>query len=288
VKAGGGPGDFRERLDRARTIERSPAAAEPLDFLVSVLDHQLGRSLQGGMRSSAARVSSGALEARLTDRWPLLDLTAAADPLVQEVSEAVRVLAGAPPVPAPLAQSGRGLLAAGDGEVRSLVEAWLDDPSLLDPRIGAWLRIAAAPLLELAAAGIDPPSRDEWSGPVCPMCGGAPQCSVIVEESGAFLQGSPRYLICARCAARWSFPRSVCVWCGEEDSRRLGPYSADGQDGVRIDACDTCRHYIKTFDLRVPGARQVVPLVDDIATLALDVWAHEQGMSRPALSLAGV
>jgi formate dehydrogenase accessory protein FdhE len=288
VNPQGGPSDFRDRLERARTIERSPATAEPLEFLVVVLDHQHGRSLQGTVRSAAARISSGALEARLTDQWPLLDLSAAMAPLMVEIEEAVGALAVAPSVPGPLIEAGRGLLAAGTDELRSLSGAWLDDPSLLDPRLGAWMRISAAPLLELAAAGIDPPSREEWAGPVCPMCGGPPQCSVIVEESGAFLQGSPRYLICARCAARWSFPRSVCVWCGEEDSRRLGPYSADGQDEVRVDACDSCRHYIKTFDLRREGARQVVPLVDDIATLALDVWAHEKGMARPALSLAGI
>src|SRR5918996_936050 len=156
VKPEGGPGDFRDRLDRAKTIERSPATAEPLEFLVAVLDYQYGRSLQGTVRSAAARVSSGVLEARLTDRWPLLDLAAAIGPLMAEVEEAASVLANAPPVPRPLVGSGRGLLAAGEEERRSLVEAWLDDPSLLDPRLGAWMRISAAPFLELAAAGIDP------------------------------------------------------------------------------------------------------------------------------------
>jgi formate dehydrogenase maturation protein FdhE len=52
--------------------------------------------------------------------------------------------------------------------------------------------------------------------------------------------------------------------------------------------CDTCRGYVKTFDLRKKGAGAVIPLVDDVATLTLDVWAHEKGLTRPAVSLAGV
>jgi formate dehydrogenase maturation protein FdhE len=52
--------------------------------------------------------------------------------------------------------------------------------------------------------------------------------------------------------------------------------------------CDTCASYMKTFDLREKGARDMVPLVDDVGTLSLDIWAHENGLQRPGLSLAGV
>jgi formate dehydrogenase maturation protein FdhE len=58
---------------------------------------------------------------------------------------------------------------------------------------------------------------------------------------------------------------------------------------VRIEACDTCRSYIKTFDLRQPGARDIVPLVDDVASAnVVDLWALDQGLQRPVRSLAGV
>jgi FdhE protein len=57
---------------------------------------------------------------------------------------------------------------------------------------------------------------------------------------------------------------------------------------VRIDGCDTCGGYVKTFDLREDASREVVPLVDDVASLALDVWATSRGLSRPVRSLAGV
>jgi FdhE protein len=111
---------------------------------------------------------------------------------------------------------------------------------------------------------------------------------VIAEESGEFMAGSPRSLICSRCAGWWPFPRATCVACGETDSRRIGGWTAGGWPTIRIEACDTCRAYIKTFDLRQPGGRDVVPLVDDVASAALDLWAADQGLQRPVRSLAGV
>ena len=44
----------------------------------------------------------------------------------------------------------------------------------------------------------------------------------------------------------------------------------------------------RIIDLRERGGKDIVPLVDDVATLTLDVWAHEQGLQRSGVSLAGV
>ena len=76
------------------------------------------------------------------------------------------------------------------------------------------------PLLETARATVPMPGREEWSGAACPACGGLPQASVIAEESGEFMGGSPRALICGRCAGLWTFPRAICAWCGETDPRQ--------------------------------------------------------------------
>ncbi|MQB00250.1 MAG: formate dehydrogenase accessory protein FdhE [Actinobacteria bacterium] len=281
-----GPGDFERRLERARSIEAADAAAQPLAFLVRVLTHQLRRSAEPAVREAAARTAEDALPNRLVQQYPLLDLTSAAAPIAGETQAAVEELGDA--APGPLREAGLSLVARSEMEQRELVEAWLDDTSLLDPRLALWIRVTAGPILELAAARSEPPEKEEWTGLACPLCGDAPQCSVIVEESGAFLQGSPRYLVCGRCAGWWDFPRAKCPTCGEDDSRKISPYAAEDWPWARIDVCEACRGYIKTFDLREKGAMKVVPLVDDVATLALDVWAHEQGLTRQGLSLAGV
>jgi formate dehydrogenase accessory protein FdhE len=238
------------------------------------------------VRTAAAEVGAGSIDNRLVERFPLLNLSASVDVVVDEVPIAVAALRSA--APGPLKNAGEDLAARGGGERRRFVSTWLDDPSLLDPRFAAWIAVAAAPVLELAASGLKPLAKEEWSGPACPACGGPPQVSVIREESGEFMAGSPRNLVCGRCAYWWSFARATCPWCGEDDSRRLGAYSPEGDRSVRIDACDTCRAYVKTFDLREKGGIDVVPLVDDVATLTLDVWAHEKGLQRSGVSLAGV
>lgn len=234
-------------------------------------------------------ITTDALSNRLLDRFPLLDLSRGAGSIVEEIGPAFSTLTAAGSnLPRPLAEAGADLTGRDLLEQEDLVTTWLDDPSLLDPRLALWISIAAGPILEGAAAKMDPPSKEDWQGRACPMCGDVPQCSAIVEESGGFMQGAPRYLICGRCAGWWVFPRAVCPSCGEDDSRRISSYAADVWIWARVDACETCRVYVKTFDLRVKGAGDVVPLVDDVATLALDVWAHETGLERPRLSLAGV
>jgi FdhE protein len=272
----GGPGDFGARLARVRHLISGPeaAAAAPLGVLEAVLVHQENRT------PAVAKQQIGS--------FPALDLQAAVAPIAGEIAIAVSALAGARSMPAPLAEAGRELGERSDEERRAAVEAWLADGTAVDPRAAFWARVAAAPVLELAAAGVEPPGKEQWAEPVCPACGGSPQVSVIAPETGEFMAGSPRLLVCGRCASWWFFPRATCPWCGEDDPRRLVPYVPDGRRFVRIDACETCRSYVKTFDLREPGAKDVVPLVDDVATLALDVWAHQQDLDRHVVSLAGV
>ena len=274
-------------MARAAAVERSAATAAPLAFLSSVLGHQSDRAAAVSVQTVATQVGAGAVVNRLADRFPLLDLAASVDTVVKEIPIAVAAL-GEPLAPGPLDDAGKDLAARNGAEQRGLVESWLDDPSLLEARIAAWIAAAAGPVLELAAAALKPLAKEEWSGPACPACGGFPQVSVIREELGEFMAGSPRYLVCGRCALWWLFARATCPSCGEDDSRKVGAFSPEGERWIRVDACDTCRAYVKTFDLREPGGKDVVPLVDDVATLTLDVWAHEKGLQRPCVSLAGV
>ncbi len=215
---------------------------------------------------------------------PLLDLVAAAPAVIDELAPAVEALRAA--VPGALAEAGDHLRALAPSELAAVVETWLDDTALVEPRLAFWFDVAASPILEPAARGLTAPAA--WSGAACPICGGPPQASVIAEESGEFMAGSPRSLVCGRCASWWPFPRATCIGCGEDDSRRITSFLPDDRRWARVDTCSTCRSYVKTFDLRQPGGVDVVPLVDDVATLTLDVWVQQRGYGRPVRSLAGV
>jgi formate dehydrogenase maturation protein FdhE len=287
----GAPGDFEARLARAEDLLAGPGgvAEGPLRLLAAVVRHQQASASSPEAVAAAARLSEGAAERLAAGRFPLLDLDAAVAPLADGIVTAVAVLAEPGGVaPEPLAAAGRPLGAAPALERMGLVEDWLEDPAAPDPRAAFWVQVAAGSVLEPARAAIATPSREEWTGRACPACGGLPQVSVIAEESGEFMGGSPRSLVCGRCAGWWTFPRATCAWCGQDDPRRLASYIPDGNRSVRIDSCEVCSVYVKTFDLRQAGAQEIVPLVDDVATVALDIWAYEQGLRRPLVSLAGV
>ena len=80
--------------------------------------------------------------------------------------------------------------------------------------------------------------------------------------------------------------RVLCAHCGEEDERRLGYFHAPDFDHVRVDACETCRQYIKTVDLTKLGL--AVPLVDEVASAVLDLWARERGYTKVTPNLIGL
>ena len=306
----GGPGDFAARLARAEHLLAAPGggggAAGPLALLAAVLRFQAARAAAPAVVAAAGAVSAGHELRQAAGRFPLLDLAGAIEPIAAELSSAVFALvrAGAGgsggaerpqtraatplDVPEPLVAAGLALAESVGAERADLVEAWLEDPAVPEPVLGFWVRVAAGPVLEPARAAVATPTRDDWTGSACPACGGPAQLSVIAEESGEFMGGSPRSLVCGRCAGGWTFPRAVCAWCGEADPNRLPSFVPDARRAVRIDGCETCGHYVKTFDLREPGAGELVPLVDDVATVSLDLWARDQGLGRPLVSFAGV
>jgi len=116
---------------------------------------------------------------------------------------------------------------------------------------------------------------------VCPVCGSKPQVAVLRPEG----DGGKRFLVCSFCLTEWEFRRILCPICGEEDYQKLPRYSAEDLVAVRVEACDTCKYYLKSVDMTVDGL--AVPLVDEIATAPLDLWAAEHGYTKVTLNLMG-
>jgi len=118
--------------------------------------------------------------------------------------------------------------------------------------------------------------------PDCPFCGEKPQVGVLRGEG----DGAKRSLICSLCATEWDFRRLLCPGCGEERPEKLPVYTAEEFPYVRIEACDSCRRYVKTVDLSRNGL--AVPVVDELATVSLNLWAEEQGYTKVQLNLLGM
>jgi formate dehydrogenase accessory protein FdhE len=119
----------------------------------------------------------------------------------------------------------------------------------------------------------------------CPFCGGNPQVSFLQNKETTAESGN-RDLICATCLSSWEFRRVVCASCGEERPAKLGYFHSPEFDHVRIEACDTCKYYIKGVDLTRAGF--AAPIVDEIDAAPLDLWAREHGYSKIELNLVGL
>ncbi len=98
--------------------------------------------------------------------------------------------------------------------------------------------------------------------------------------------GAKRWLLCAVCSTEWPFRRVLCWNCGEENKDKLPIYTAAEFPAVRVDACDNCHIYLKSIDLTTDG--HAVPLVDEIAAVALDIWAEEHEYSKLETNLLGM
>ena len=138
----------------------------------------------------------------------------------------------------------------------------------------------------LMETGTTPVGRELAGGErTCPFCGGQPQLSFLQSKESSAESGN-RDLLCATCLTSWEFRRVVCANCGEERPAKLGYFHSPEFDHIRIEACDSCQHYIKGIDLTRIG--HAVPLVDEIYASALDLWAREHGYTKIELNLVGL
>ena len=83
----------------------------------------------------------------------------------------------------------------------------------------------------------------------------------------------------------WGFLRVACPACGEDRFESLPVFTPEGTH-LRVDACDTCHHYLKTIDMTRDGL--AVPVIDELAAVSLDLWAAEKGYKKLTPNLAGL
>jgi FdhE protein len=118
----------------------------------------------------------------------------------------------------------------------------------------------------------------------CPFCGRAPVVSLLREHAENEAIG--RALLCSLCATEWSFPRILCPSCKEGRPERLPRYTAPEIAWMRVEACETCHHYVKAVDLR--KSPDSVPEVDEIGATPLDMVARDRGYTKLEVNIVGV
>lgn len=159
---------------------------------------------------------------------------------------------------------------------RRVLERYLDGD--LDPVAGLdtfVVEVVVQPFAEQAAkSGTQQRVQVGTSQSRCVSCGGSAVLGVLREEG----HGAKRALLCGVCLTEHDYLRVVCPSCDEQRFDALPIYTADRFDYVRIEACETCRTYLKTIDLTKDGT--AVPIADDLASVSLDLWARDRGYER--------
>jgi FdhE protein len=125
-----------------------------------------------------------------------------------------------------------------------------------------------------------------WTEGYCPVCGSWPAFAEVrgIERS--------RHQRCGRCGSEWLARALCCPYCAMHDHDELvtlvpekGAACAAGAAADReaqgvIEACRSCLGYLKTFT-RLQGCSPETVMLEDLASVALDVAALEQGFTRP-------
>jgi FdhE protein len=250
---------FERRAERAELLAPgAPSAEAPLLFAAGLFRAQ-------AEMARALTSASPSLEQMLE---PLLR---AATPLLRHAERG----------PEPLAEAARSRLDDDPGTAQSRLRIYWDGgPEARDDYLS---RAILQPWVRLLAAEKRPPQRTLRKG-TCPFCSGLPW--MTTKRGEAQLQGGQRNLCCALCAGEWEFMRIRCPSCGEDDPDKLPNFHDEARKAVRIEACDTCKRYVKSIDLSVDA--RPIPDVDDLATISLDLWAQEQGFTRIESGLAGI
>ena len=150
-----------------------------------------------------------------------------------------------------------------------------------DPGSAFFARAFLEPYAEWLAGSAELPLPDRALAE-CPFCQSRPQVGVLRPEG----DGGKRFLICSFCGTEWEYRRILCPACGEADPHKLPVYTAAEFDYIRVEACQTCNTYIKTVDLTKNGL--AVPVVDELATPPLDLWACEKNYTKLQANLLGI
>jgi FdhE protein len=258
---------WQQRIRRAEQLAaQHPFATEILAFYVQVAGFQqgLGQKLQRAFADPSALLS---------DRPEFADLLAS-------FSEFLSLIEGkAPSRFAEVAHELRNSAPSSWSDLLNYGWSTSNEPPT-EPQeflVAAFLQPYAETVRSRAGLQLE-----GYTHPLCPFCKRKPAFGVLRPQG----DGARRNLLCGFCLCEWEFRRIVCPSCGEEDQAKLPVYTADQFPHMRVECCDTCHTYIKSTDLAKNGLAD--PLVDELASVPLDLWAQERDYAKLRPNMLGM
>jgi len=285
---------LQRRIRRAEHLAaQHPFAAEILAFYIHVARFQEGlyQRVQRAFRNDALRSSADVTSSAGVPPAVLLEKQWAFRPLPgQQDAGATKILLDSFPAflslveekaPARLAQVARELRGSDPNSWANLfTQCWTHIDSPTDPQ--EFLVLAFfQPYAEFARSQ----ASLQLEGPtslLCPFCHRKPALAILRPQG----DGGRRSLLCGFCLTEWEFRRLICPGCTEEDHAKLPVYTAAELPYIRVECCDTCQTYVKCIDLTKNGLAE--PLVDELASVPLNLWAQEHGYAKLHPNLLGM
>jgi len=259
-----------DRVERAalRIASGAPRPAPPdfeayrSDFLAGVPLLQSGSDVVDLEPAGAAAVALLREIASDSEAGRLSDEARALDAQLRSVPEAPRRVAEW------LAGDEDGVAVSSPGLLRYL--GWIAASRWLAPVVAGFERWRGA------MDGADGGNDERWLRRYCPLCGSPPAMAQLVGID----PGRKRLLACGCCGSRWQFKRMGCPFC-EADSQKIAVVTVEGEGGLRIDHCESCLGYVKTY----AGQGREDLLLSDWTSLHVDLIAQDRGLRRLAASL---
>jgi formate dehydrogenase accessory protein FdhE len=266
--------NYDARMRRAKNLKETyPFAAEILTFYgrICAVQQRLSQELAKTLRRDARSPEPGRLREHLD--------VAVVLPFVKNALTELL-----PQSPGPLAEFMKEYLHGSQERWAASLQRYVTqggtDEEVGDSREELVARILVDPYAELLAAKQTAPAIAP-AETLCPYCAARPVAGVLRVEG----DGGKRFLLCSFCGMEWEFRRIYCAYCGETREESLPVFVAEKFPHIRVEACDTCRHCIRTVDLTKDG--NAIPLVDDLAAIPLALWADEYGYQRIHGNLVG-
>lgn len=259
---------FAVRAARLRALAGANALAPYLMFLAGLAEaqHAILTQLPEPRHPDAETIA----RAREFHMPPLGRTRVKADPALTETFDRLFGLLGGIEKPKP-ADDALARLAATNGAGREAMALSVLSEALPLETLAEHVYVAAALQVHFArlAGGLDAASLVPVGDGLCPACGGAPSCSMVVGWPGAH---GARFCSCFLCGTLWNIVRIKCVLCGS--TRGIGYQEIEGGPGtVKAESCDSCHGWVKILQQHKDAALE--PIADDVASLALDLLMRE-------------
>ncbi|KOC28565.1 formate dehydrogenase [Comamonas testosteroni] len=264
---------FAERAARLRQLANGNPIADYLLFVAQIMDAQ-----HKAVSAVEVEPADAALMARAQEHsMPLLPAVDNIDPIWQTVLDnMLDTLQGSEGLPEPLQPLLKELRAL-EPEIREDIAKKLLQKEVAARHVGLAPFIMAALQVAFAKRSSKLSPRDvPYTDPasICPVCASEPVASVI--RIGGKVAGH-RYAHCGTCACEWHMVRIKCTHC--ESTKGIHYQGIDGAgEEVLAETCDECGSYRKIVNQEKNP--MVEPLVDDLASLMLDLLMSETQFQR--------